>query len=92
MRTLKLQASMNSLFSSINISSKNLNDSEHDNAWFSSFNVTFIVLFKLQSLHDEWYVLYNHEQEYQHIFQNWWKQTQYTMQVEQKVSDYHHSK
>ncbi len=32
MRTLKLQASMNSLFSFINISSKNLNDSEHDNA------------------------------------------------------------
>ncbi len=92
MRTSKLQASMNSLFSSINISSENLNDSKHDSAWFSSSNVTSIVFFKLQSLHDEWYVLYNHEQEYQHIFQNWWKQTQYAMQVERKVSDYHHSK
>jgi len=37
-------------------------------------------------------VLYNHEQEYQHIFLNWWKQTQYAMQVEWKVSDYHHLK
>ncbi len=92
MRTSKLQASMNSLFSSINISSKNLNDSEHDSAWFSSSNVTSIVLFKLQSLHDERYVLYDHEQKYQHIFQNWWKQTQYAMQIERKVSDYHHSK
>ncbi len=92
MRTSKLQASMNSLFSSINISSKNLNDSEHDSAQFSSSNITSIMLFKLQSLHDEWYVLYDHEQEYQHIFQNWWKQTQYAMQVEWKVSDYHYSK
>ncbi len=92
MRTLKLQASMNSLFSSINISSENLNDSEHDSAQFSSSNVASIVLFELQSLHDEWYMLYDHEQEYQHIFQNWWKQTQYTMQVEWKVSDYRHSK
>ncbi len=50
------------------------------------------MLFKLQSLHDEQYMLYNHEQEYQHIFQNWWKQTQYAMQIEWKVSDYHHSK
>jgi len=53
MRTLKLQASMNSLFSSINISSENLNDSEHDSAQFSSSNVASIVLFELQSLHDE---------------------------------------
>ncbi len=50
------------------------------------------MLFELQSLHDEWYVLYDHKQEYQHIFQNWWKQTQYAMQVERKISDYHHSK
>ena len=92
MRTSKLQASMNSLFSSIKISSENLNDSEHDNAWFSSSNITSIVLFKLQSLHDEWCVLYDHEQEYQHIFQNWWKQTQYAMRIERKVSGYHHSK
>ena len=92
MRTLKLQASMNSLFSFINISSENLNNSEHDSAQSSSSNVTSIVLFELQSLHDKWYVLYDHEQEYQHIFQNWWKQTQYAMQVERKVSDYHHSK
>ncbi len=70
MRTSKLQVSMNSLFSSINISSENLNDSEHDNDRFSSSNVASIVLFELQSLHNEWYVLYNHEQEYQHIFQN----------------------
>ena len=28
------------------------------------------MLFKLQSLHNEQYMLYNHEQEYQHIFQN----------------------
>ena len=92
MRTSKLQASMNSLFSSIKISSENLNDSEHDNAWFSSSNITSIVLFKLQSLHDELCVLYDHEQEYQHIFQNWWKQTQYAMRIERKVSGYHHSK
>ncbi len=71
MRTSKLQASMNSLFSSINITSENLNDSEHNNAQSSSSNITSIMLFKLQSLHNEWYVLYNHEQEYQHIFQNW---------------------
>ncbi len=38
-RTLKLQASMNSLFSFINISSKNLDNSEHDNAQSSSSNV-----------------------------------------------------
>jgi len=50
------------------------------------------VLVELQSLHNEWYVLYNHEQEYQHMFLNWWKQTQYAMQVKWKVSDYHHSK
>ncbi len=71
MRTSKLQASMNSLFSFINITSENLNDSEHNNAQSSSSNITSIMLFKLQSLHNEWYVLYNHEQEYQHIFQNW---------------------
>ncbi len=71
MRTSKLQASMNSFFSSINITSENLNDSEHNNAQSSSSNITSIMLFKLQSLHNEWYVLYNHEQEYQHIFQNW---------------------
>ncbi len=50
------------------------------------------MFFKLQSLHDEQYVLYNHEHEYQHIFQNWWKQTQYAMWIKWKVSDYHHSK
>ncbi len=91
-RTLKLQASINSLFSSIYISSENLDNNEHDNAQSSSSNVASVVLVKLQSLHDEQYVLYNHEQEYQHIFLNWWKQTQYAMQVEWKVSDYHHSK
>ncbi len=91
-RTLRLQASMNSLFSFINISSKNLDNSEHDNAWSSSSNVASVVLIELQSLHDEWYVLYNYEQEYQHIFLNWWKQTQYEMQVERKVSDYRYSK
>ena len=91
-KTLRLQASMNSLFSFINISSENFNNSEHNNAWSSSSYVASVVLVQLQSLHDEWYVLYNHEQEYQHIFLNWWKQTQYTMQVEWKVSDYRHSK
>ncbi len=91
-RTSKLQASMNSLFSFSNISSENLDNSEHDSAWSSSSNITSVVLVKLQSLHDEWYVLYDHEQEYQHIFLNWWKQTQYAMQVERKVSDYYHSK
>ena len=91
-KTLRLQASMNSLFSFINISSKNLDNSEHDNAWSSSSNVASVVLIELQSLHDEWYVLYNYEQEYQHIFLNWWKQTQYEMQVERKVSDYRYSK
>ncbi len=91
-KTLRLQASMNSLFSFINISSKNLDNSEHDNAWSSSSNVASVVLIELQSLHDEWYVLYNYEQEYQHIFLNWWKQTQYEMQVERKVSDYCYSK
>ncbi len=91
-RTSKLQASMNSLFSFINVSSENLDNSEHNNAWFSSSNVTSVVLVELQLLHDEQYVLYNHKQEYQHIFLYWWKQTQYAMQVEQKVSDYHHSK
>ncbi len=91
-KTLKLQASMNSLFSFINIFSENLNNNEHDNAQSFSFNITSVVLIKLQSLHDKWYVLYDHEQEYQHIFLNWWKQTQYAMQVERKVSDYHHSK
>ena len=92
MRTLKLQANLNTLFSFINLSSENLNNSEHDSARSFSFNVASLVLFELQSLHDKWYVLYDHEQEYQHIFLNWWKQTQYTMQVERKVSDYHHSK
>ena len=91
-RTLKLQASINSLFSSINISSENLDNNEHDSARSSSSNVTSVVLVELQSLHDERYVLYDHEQEYQHIFLNWWKQTQYAMRVERKVSDYHHSK
>ncbi len=91
-KTLKLQASINSLFSFINISSENLNNSKHDSAQSSSSNITSVVLIELQSLHDEWYVLYDHEQEYQHIFLNWWKQTQYAMQVEWKVSDYHHSK
>ncbi len=91
-RTLRLQASMNSLFSSINISSENLDNSEHDSAQSSSSNVAFVVLVELQSLHDERHVLYNHEQEYQYIFLNWWKQTQYAMQVERKVSDYRHSK
>ncbi len=91
-KTSRLQASMNSLFSFINISSENLNNSEHDNAQSSSSNVASVVLVELQSLHDEWYVLYNHKQEYQHIFLNWWKQTQYAMQVERKVSDYHYSK
>ncbi len=91
-RTSKLQVSMNSLFSFINIFSENLNNNEHDNAWFSSSNVASVVLIELQSLHDEWYVLYNHKQEYQHIFLNWWKQTQYAMWIEQKVLDYHYSK
>jgi len=50
------------------------------------------VLVELQLLHDERYMLYNHKQEYQHIFLNWWKQTQYAMRVERKVSDYCHSK
>ncbi len=63
-RTSKLQVSMNSLFSFINISSKNLDNSEHDSAWSSSSNVASVVLVELQSLHDEWYVLYNHKQEY----------------------------
>ncbi len=91
-RTLKLQASMNSLFSFINIPSENLDNNEHDSAWSSSSNITSVVLIKLQSLHNKWYMLYDHEQEYQHIFLNWWKQTQYAMQVERKVLDYHHSK
>ncbi len=91
-KTSRLQASMNSLFSFINIFSENLDNSEHDNAQSSSFNVASVVLIELQSLHNEWYVLYDHEQEYQHIFLNWWKQTQYAMWVERKVSDYHHSK
>ncbi len=91
-RTSKLQASMNSLFSSINIFSENLDNSEHDSAWSSSSNVASVVLIELQLLHDEQYVLYDHEQEYQHIFLNWWKQTQYAMQVERKVSNYRHSK
>ena len=91
-RTSKLQASMKSLFSSINISSENLDNSEHDNAWSSSSNIVFVVFIELSSLHDEQYMLYDHEQEYQHIFLNWWKQTQYEMWVERKVSDYRHSK
>jgi len=61
---------MNSLFSFIDISSKNLDNSEHDNARSSSSNVASVVLVELQSLHDERYMLYDHEQEYQHIFLN----------------------
>jgi len=91
-KTSRLQVSMNSLFSFINISSENLDNSEHDSAWSSSSNVVSVVLIELQSLHNEQYVLYNYEQEYQHIFLNWWKQTQYAMQVKRKVSDYHHLK
>ncbi len=91
-RTSRLQASINSLFNSINISSENLDNSEHNSAQSSSSNASSVVFIELQSLHDEWYVLYDYEQEYQHIFLNWWKQTQYAMQVEWKVSDYHHSK
>jgi hypothetical protein len=64
MRTLKLQASLFSLFSFINLSSENLNNNEHDNAQFLSFNIASLMLFELQSLYDEQYVLYVHEQEY----------------------------
>jgi len=53
MKTLKLQASLNSLFSSINLSSENLNNSKHDNAQSLSFNITSLVFFELQSLYDE---------------------------------------
>ncbi len=91
-RTLRLQASMNSLFSSIDTSSENLDNSEHNSAQSSSSNVASVVFVELQSLHDERHVLYDHEQEYQYIFLNWWKQTQYAMQIERKVSDYRHSK
>jgi len=61
---------MNSLFSFINISSENLDNSKHDNAQSSFSNVASVVLVELQSLHDEQYMLYDHEQEYQHIFLN----------------------
>jgi len=46
-------------------------NSEHDSARSSSSNVASVVFIELQLLHDERYVLYDHEQEYQHIFLNW---------------------
>jgi len=61
---------MNSLFSFIDISSENLDNSEHNSAQSSSSNVASVVLVELQLLHDERHVLYDHEQEYQYIFLN----------------------